>query len=116
MKYADAGALPVTSQDGAVIGILTDRDLVVRAIADGADPKTTRVEEAMTSDVVTCRPDRPVEDAASTMRLRQIRRLIVTEEHNRNVVGIVSLGDIAVRGDEEELVLAATEGVCQPRE
>jgi CBS domain-containing protein len=114
MKQADAGALPVTAEDGTVVGVLTDRDLVVRAISEGADPKTMRVEEAMTRDVVTCRPDCPVDAAATTMRERQIRRLVVTEEHNKNVVGIISLGDIAVRSHEQELVGTATEGVCQP--
>jgi CBS domain-containing protein len=116
MKRVDSGVLPVTTEDGAVVGVLSDRDLVVRAIAEGSDPKTTSVEDAMTREVVTCRPDCPVEDAASAMRLRQIRRLIVTKEHNQDVIGIVSLGDIAVRGDENELVGGATEGVCQPCE
>jgi len=114
MKGADAGALPVTGQDGSVVGVLTDRDIVLRATAKGADPKTMRVGEAMTRGVVTCRPDCPVDAAANTMRDRQIRRLVVTEEHDKNVVGVVSLGDIAVRTEEAELVSAATEGVCRP--
>ncbi len=113
MKHADAGAVPVT-QDRDVLGILTDRDIVVRAVAEGVDPKMMTVREAMTDAPVTCRPDCPVEDAAMTMRDRQIRRLVVTEEHNRDVVGIISLGDIAVRGELRELVGEVTHGVCQP--
>jgi CBS domain-containing protein len=114
MKSADAGALPVTEQDGSVVGVLTDRDIVVRAVAERADPKSMRVGEAMTRDVVTCRPDCPLDAAANTMRDQQIRRLVVTEEHDKNVVGIVSLGDLAVRTEEAELVGATTEGVSQP--
>jgi CBS domain-containing protein len=73
-----------------------------------------RVSDVMSSDVVTCRPDCPVEDAVNTMRERQIRRLVVTEEHRKNTVGVVSLGDIATRGHQHQLVGAATEQICQP--
>jgi len=114
MRYADAGALPVTTGDGSVVGVLTDRDIVLRAVAEGADPRGVRVREAMTPDPITCRPDCPLDAAAGTMRDRQIRRLVVTEEHNKNVVGIVSLGDIATRTQENELVGAAVEGISQP--
>jgi CBS domain-containing protein len=114
MKDADAGALPVAAEDGTVVGMLTDRDIVLRAVSEGADAKAMRVGQAMTADVVTCRPDCPLDAAANTMRDRQIRRLVITQEHNRNVVGIVSLGDIAVRAHQSKLVGAATEGVCQP--
>jgi CBS domain-containing protein len=114
MRSSDAGVLPVTAPDGDIVGILTDRDIVVRAVADGADAKATSVGEAMSGDPVTCRPDCPVNAAAETMRDRQIRRLVVTQEHNKNVVGIVSLGDIAVRAEEPELAGAVTEGVCEP--
>jgi CBS domain-containing protein len=94
--------------------MLTARDIVTRAVAEGADPKTVTVSQAMSLEPVTCRPDCPVEDAARTMQERQIRRLLVTEEHQRGVLGIVSLGDIAVRSHEEGLVGEATEGICQP--
>jgi CBS domain-containing protein len=114
MRSADAGAIPVTDAGEVVIGILTDRDIVVRAIAEGADPKAIQVRDTMTGDPVTCRPDCPVEAAATTMRDRQIRRLVVTEEHDKKVVGMLSLGDIAARGHERELVGSATEGICQP--
>jgi len=114
MRHADAGVLPITAQDGTVIGMLTDRDIVLRAVAGGGDPKTMRVGDVMTADPVTCRPDCPLDDAVNTMRDRQIRRLLVTQEHNKNVIGIISLGDIAARAHERELVGAATEDVCQP--
>lgn len=113
MRCADSGVIPVVTPDGTVVGMLTDRDIVVRAIADGKDPHGVRVGEAMTADPVTCRPDCPVDAAANTMRERKIRRLLITEEHNKNVVGIVSLGDIAARAHETELVGQATECIAQ---
>jgi CBS domain-containing protein len=114
MKDADAGAMPVVADDGLVVGILTDRDIVVRALAQRADPGALRVEEVMSRNPVTCRPDCPIDAAADTMRRRKIRRLVVTQEHNRGVLGVVSLGDIAARAHERELVGAATEGICAP--
>ena len=113
MKDADTGALPVTSPDGEVLGMLTDRDIVVRVLAEGADLQSLHVGEVMTQNPITCRPDCPVDDAASTMRQRQIRRLIITEGHNRHVLGMLSLGDIAARAHERELVGQAEEGICR---
>ncbi|MBN2292217.1 MAG: CBS domain-containing protein [Pirellulales bacterium] len=112
MKSVDAGVLPVVTGDGVVVGIITDRDIVLRAVAQGADSTQMRASEAMSPDPVTCRPDCPIDAAANTMRDQKIRRLIITEDLNKNVVGIVSLGDIAVRAKEMELVGAATEGLC----
>jgi CBS domain-containing protein len=114
MKDADAGIIPVTNGEGQVVGVLTDRDIVMRAVAQGRNPQELHVSEVMSSDVVTCRPDCPVEDAVNTMRDRQIRRLVVTEERRKNTVGIVSLGDIATRTQETQLVGVATEGICEP--
>ena len=114
MKDSDAGIIPVTDGGGQVIGVVTDRDIVVRAIAQGKNPQELHVSDVMSCEVVTCRPDCPIEDAVSTMRERQIRRLVVTEEHLRNTVGVVSLGDIAARGHQPQLVGAATEQICQP--
>ena len=114
MREVDTGVLPVTAADGKIQGILTDRDIVTRTIAEGADPSQMSVAEAMSTDPVTCRPDCSVDQALELMRDNQIRRLVITDSENGNVVGIVSLGDIAVRTDEAELVSAATEGVCQP--
>ncbi len=114
MRCVDAGAIPVVTADGSVVGMLTDRDIVVRAIADGKNPKEVRVGDAMTADPVACRPDRPLDAAANTMRDRRIRRLLVTEEHNKNVVGIISLGDVAARAHETELVGEAAEAIAQP--
>ena len=97
MRDEDIGAVPVVD-DGELIGIVTDRDIVVRAIADGKDPSTTKVEEVLSEDTESVEPDSDVADAADLMASRQIRRLPVVE--GGRLVGMVSLGDIAVKHDE----------------
>jgi CBS domain-containing protein len=83
-----------------LVGMLTDRDLTLRAIAEGKDPKTTTVQEAMTADVAYCFEDQEVEEAGRIMKENQIRRLPVLNR-DKLLVGIVSLGDLATRADEK---------------
>jgi CBS domain-containing protein len=98
MRSLDVGVLPVCDGD-RLVGMLTDRDITVRVVADGRDPKTTTVEEAMTRQVVYCFEDQDTEEAERIMEKNQIRRLPVLDRDKR-VVGIVSLGDLAVKNDE----------------
>ena len=91
------GALPVCSAEGILRGMVTDRDIVVRCVAAGDDPERTRVAEIMTRRVLAAEPDRSVDEAARLMAREQVRRLPV-QEHGR-LVGMVSLGDVAVRPD-----------------
>jgi CBS domain-containing protein len=93
MRELDVGALPVCDND-RLAGMLTDRDLVVRAIADGRDPNETTVGDVLSAGVVYVLADQDVEDAARIMEEKQIRRLAVLSREKR-LVGIVSLGDIA---------------------
>ena len=96
MASQDIGSLPVCGAERrTVIGIITDRDITVRAVARGMDPNLTRVEEVMTKDVLSCRSDSEVEAACELMEKRQVRRLLVTGDDD-TPVGIVSLGDIAL--------------------
>jgi CBS domain-containing protein len=95
MASQDIGSLPVCSDRRSVIGIITDRDITVRAVARGMDPNQTRVEEVMTKDVLSCSSDSEVEEACVLMEKRQVRRLLVTGDDD-TPVGIVSLGDIAL--------------------
>lgn len=95
MASQDIGSLPVCGERRRVVGIITDRDITVRAVARGMDPNHTRVEEVMTRDVLSCSSDADVEDACQLMEQRQVRRLLVTDG-NDTPVGIVSLGDIAL--------------------
>ena len=91
------GAMPVCGNDGRVLGVVTDRDLVVRCLAAGRSPEKTKVREVMTGFVVSVTPDTGIRAAASVMGHRQIRRLPVVEEGK--LCGRVSLGDLA-RSDE----------------
>ena len=95
MASQDIGSLPVCAERRRVVGIITDRDITVRAVARGMDPNHTRVEDVMTRDVLSCSSDADVEDACQLMEQRQVRRLLVTDG-NDMPVGIVSLGDIAL--------------------
>jgi len=112
MKLHDVGTLPVGDND-KVVGILTDRDIVVRAIADGRDPKTAQVRDIMTPGVVTCFEDDLVSEAALLMEGRQIRRLVVLARDN-HPVGILSLGDLAVETGDDELAGQILEEVSEP--
>jgi CBS domain-containing protein len=95
MRDLDVGPLPVCGDDDRLAGMITDRDIAVRAVAEGKDPKTTPVREAMTEEIVYGFEDQDVDDAARVMEQRQIRRLVVLNR-DRRLVGIVSLGDLAV--------------------
>ena len=97
MKEADTGAI-VVADDGAIRGILTDRDIVVRAVAEGRDPADVEIGDICSADVTTLSPEQPVEQAILTMREQSIRRVPVTQD--RTVVGIVSIGDLAIERDE----------------
>lgn len=92
MEKIESGAVPVT-EDGKVVGLITDRDIVIRVIAAGLKLDSP-VSEVMSADVETCREDDNVADAAAKMGSHQIRRLIVLNDQGR-LAGILSLGDIA---------------------
>jgi CBS domain-containing protein len=114
MKSIDVGPLPVCDGD-RLLGMITDRDIIIRATAEGRDPKVTRVKEAMTPGVVYVFEDQDIEEAASLMKERQIRRLVVLDRDKR-LVGILSLGDIAADIQDEELSGEVLERVSEPAE
>jgi CBS domain-containing protein len=93
MCTVDIGALPVSKGDH-IVGMVTDRDLVVRSLACGDDPDRAHVSDAMTRDVEWCYEDDELEDASRKMSDRQIQRMLVMNGDKR-LVGIVSLGDLA---------------------
>jgi CBS domain-containing protein len=99
MRSMDVGALPVC--DGRrLLGMVTDRDLTLRILAEGRDPNATPVREAMTPDVTYAFEDDDVRDAADIMKQRQIRRLPVVDRE-KHLVGIVALGDIATHASDQ---------------
>jgi CBS domain-containing protein len=112
MKSLDVGALPVCDGD-RLVGMITDRDIIVRATAEGRDPRTTPAKEAMTPEVVYVFEDQDIEQAASVMKERQLRRLAVLDR-NKRLVGILSLGDVAEETDDEELSGEVLERVSEP--
>jgi len=113
MRDQDIGMLPVFD-NGNVNGILTDRDIVISAIADGQNPEECRIEEIMTKDVVTVREDDDIQQAADLMKDHQIRRLIVLNEDNQPS-GVVSLGDLATQVEDSQEVGSVVEEVSTPQ-
>jgi len=112
MRELDVGPLPVCANE-RIAGMLTDRDIVLRAVAAGRDPKTTRVRDVMTPSVTYCFEDQEIDDAAQLMQEQKIRRLVVLD-HDKHLVGILSLGDIAVAGDDMELAATTLERISEP--
>jgi CBS domain-containing protein len=98
MRDSDIGDV-IVIEDGQVTGIVTDRDIVVRGVAEGRDPESTAVSETCTTGIKTIEPDASVDDALRMMRDEDIRRLPVVK--NGRPVGIVSLGDLAVEREPE---------------
>ena len=112
MKSFNIGFLPVHEGD-KLIGLLTDRDIVIRGLAEGLDPRRTSVKDIVSSDIVYCFEDESVEDAARLMEDNQVRRLIVVG-HDQKPIGIVSIGDIAVKSGQEQLAGEILERVSEP--
>ena len=103
MKTEDIGPVLIVDneQSKTLVGIVTDRDLVLKGIAEGRDPQTTRGGDVMSKKLVTCYADEDVEAAMKSMAQFQLRRIPVVEE-NMRLVGIISQADIATRVDAPE--------------
>jgi CBS domain-containing protein len=112
MKELDIGPLPVCADD-RLAGILTDRDIVLRAVAEARDAKTTRVRDVMTPNVTFCFDDQDVKEAARLMKEKQIRRLIVLNRDKR-LAGILSLGDLAADTGDKNLVGGTLGRISEP--
>lgn len=111
MLRADTGAVPVLDSDN-LVGMITDRDIAVRAVAEGRGPDTP-VREAMSEDVLFVYDDSDVEEAAMMMSDRQVRRLAVKSRDGDKLVGMVSLGDIS-RSDMDDAASVALDGITDP--
>lgn len=96
MRREDCGLVPVISENGKLIGVLTDRDIVIKVVAEGRDPRNTAVSEVMSTDLVTCLPQETIETAMEQMATRQVRRIPIVERDGA-LVGIVAQADIATR-------------------
>ena len=100
MRDEDVGSVPVVEGDH-LVAMLTDRDIVLRVVAAGKDPQSTRSGDVASSDVVSIDPEQRLDEAISLMEKHQIRRLPVCEEDGR-LVGILAQADIARHADERE--------------
>lgn len=112
MKYLNVGVIPVCDGE-RLCGMVTDRDLVLRVVAKGLDPKQVRVSDATSSEVFFCYEDEGLEKASQLMSQKQIRRLPILSRAKK-LVGIVSLGDLAVRGKDTQTSGVVLEQVSRP--
>ena len=113
MKDLNVGALPVCGDEDTLVGMVTDRDITVRGTAEVIPPRLGLVSDVMTKGIIYCFEDQDVTEAARLMKENQVRRLVVLNRDKR-LVGIVSLGDLAVETGDEKLAGSALEGVSEP--
>jgi CBS domain-containing protein len=111
MKELDVGLIPICESE--LKGTLTDRDITVRATAKGRNPSETKVSDIMSREIAYCFEDQEIEEAMSLMEARQIRRLPILNREKR-LVGIVSLGDLAVHTGQNELLGETLKEVSRP--
>ena len=114
MRDLDVGPMPVCD-NGRLAGMLTDRDIAVRVVAEGQDPKASKVRDVMTPGVIYCFEDQNVEEAARMMREHQVRRILVLDR-NKRLTGIVSLGDLAVDAGDRKQAGDTVKAVSEPAE
>jgi CBS domain-containing protein len=114
MKKENIGPIPVieNEQTKKLVGIVTDRDLALKVVADGRDPKVTKVEEVMTREVVTCRPEDDLQKALDAMSEHQLRRIPVVDDGNK-LVGIIAQADVATRVNQPQKTAETVEGISQ---
>jgi len=112
MRALDVGSLPVCEND-RLVGMLTDRDIIVRSIPEGHDPRKDHVRDVMTPELFYCFEDQDVTEVARLMKEKQVRRLPVLSRDKR-LAGIVSLGDLAVEAGNEQLAGEALERISEP--
>lgn len=117
MLSENLGPIPVIDNDQSrkVIGILTDRDLVLKIIAEGRDPEKTNVETVMTRKVISSRADNDVQKAIDLMSKHQLRRVIVVDKVNQ-ILGIISQADVATRANEPQKTAKMVKDVSQDSE
>jgi CBS domain-containing protein len=112
MRDGDVGSLPVT-EEGRLVGMLTDRDIAVRVIAEGRSPQSTTVGEVFSRDPVTAQPDQDLDEALRLMARHQVRRLPVVE--GDRLVGILAQADVALE-EKEKKTGELVESISQPSE
>ena len=114
MKSKDIGPVPIieNEQTKKLVGIVTDRDLALKIVAEGRDAKSTKAEEVMTRKVVTCRSEDDVQKALDAMSEHQLRRIPVVDNDNR-IVGIIAQADVATRVDQPAKTAEVVKDISQ---
>jgi CBS domain-containing protein len=114
MKARDIGAVPVIESEKSkkLVGIITDRDLVIEVLAGERDPKTTRVDQVMTPGVMTCRIDDDLQQVLNAMSGYQLRRIPIVDNEDR-LVGIISQADVATRLDHPDSTATVVKEISQ---
>jgi len=107
MASIDTGFLPIGKED-KLQGTVTDRDIVIKCVAKGSDPKTAKVQEAMTSDLIYCFEDQDINEVKKTMGDKQVRRMPVLNRDKR-LVGVIALADLTKHTNLEETISKVSE-------
>lgn len=114
MKSQDIGQVPIVenAQSKKLVGVVTDRDLALKIVAEGRDPKSTKAEEVMTRKVVTCHAEDDLQKALDAMSEHKLRRIPIVDNIN-GIVGIIAQADVATRVDQPEKTAAVVKGISQ---
>jgi CBS domain-containing protein len=113
MKRENIGLIPVVGDQAALVGVLTDRDIVLNVVAEGRDPRQTCVADVMTHDPRSCRAEEPADTVMELMASRQIRRVPIVGDHGE-IVGIIAQADIATRLAAPEQTGQVVEAISEP--
>jgi CBS domain-containing protein len=115
MKDEDVGSVPIVEDEAGkrLVGILTDRDIVIQIVAAGKNCGDVRIEEVMSRNPITCKPEEDIENAMDRMSQHQIRRIPIVDGRSR-IVGIISQADLATRMDRPEKTEKVLENISQP--
>ena len=116
MKRLNVGPIPIVESEetGKLVGFLTDRDLALKVVAEGRDPKSTKVEEVMTHKVVTCHMDDDLQKAMDVMAENQLRRIPVVDSSSK-IIGIIAQADVATRLDQPVKTAEMVKDISQPK-
>jgi CBS domain-containing protein len=114
MKRENIGPIPVieNEQTRKLVGIVTDRDLAMKVVAEGRDAKSTKVESVMTHKVVTCRAEDDLQKALDTMSEHQLRRIPIVDTNNK-ILGIISQADVATRVNQPDKTAEMVKEISQ---
>lgn len=114
MKRENIGSIPVIENDETrkLVGIVTDRDLALKVVGQGSDPKSVQVEAVMTYKLVTCRPEDDIQRALNMMSEHQLRRIPIVNDENK-ILGIISQADVATRVNQPEKTAEIVKDISQ---